>query len=96
MAEANSKSIDHRINHIVSELFQVEISSLSSGSSRDTIAAWDSLQHLSLVLALEEEFQIELEPEQIDAMESLGYVREAVIDCLKDKRQSTDTNRSLA
>ena len=37
---------------IAADVFQVDESSLSSSSSPDTIESWDSLHHLSLVVAL--------------------------------------------
>jgi acyl carrier protein len=36
---------------------------LSDDSSPDTISSWDSLNHLSLVMAIESEFGIELTPD---------------------------------
>jgi acyl carrier protein len=40
-------------------------------SSPDTISTWDSLQHLNLVLALEQEFRIEFTPEEIEQILSV-------------------------
>jgi acyl carrier protein len=40
-------------------------------SSPDTIANWDSLQHLNLVLALEQEFNVQFTPEEIEQILSV-------------------------
>jgi acyl carrier protein len=40
-------------------------------SSPDNITSWDSLQHLNLVLALEQEFQVQFSPEEIEEILSV-------------------------
>ena len=42
--------------------------------SQTNCEAWDSVNHLNLVLALEAEFGITFEPEEIAAMQSLAVV----------------------
>ena len=60
-----------RVKSIAADLFNVSLDQLSPASSPDTIEAWDSLNHLNLVLALERDFRIQLEPEEIEQMLSL-------------------------
>jgi acyl carrier protein len=43
-------------------------------TSPDAVASWDSLGHLNLVMALEEEFGITLSPEDAIAMRSVGEI----------------------
>jgi acyl carrier protein len=38
------------------------------------VESWDSVQHLNLVLALEEQFGIQFEPEEMDAMKNIGAI----------------------
>jgi acyl carrier protein len=45
---------------------------LSPASSPATVESWDSVQHLNLVLALEEKFSLQLSPEEIEQMKTLG------------------------
>ncbi|MCB9658869.1 MAG: acyl carrier protein [Polyangiales bacterium] len=54
-----------RVQRIISDLFGVPVESVVPGSSQDTIEKWDSLQHLNLVLALEEEFDAQFTPEEM-------------------------------
>ena len=35
---------------------------------------WDSVEHLNLILALEMQFGIEFEPEEIEQMKSIGQI----------------------
>lgn len=40
-----------------------------------TVAAWDSLGHLNLILAIEAEFGVSLSPEVVINMRTLGSIR---------------------
>jgi len=53
----------------------VAASELTDASSPETIAAWDSLNHLNLVMALESEFGISLSPEDALEMRNVGLMR---------------------
>lgn len=60
-----------RVKKILSQLFNVPIDSINENSSADTIPAWTSLAHMNLVVALEEEFGVSFNDEQI--IEMLNY-----------------------
>ena len=64
----STELLETRVYRIVSDLFNVPAESLTPASSAETIELWDSIGHLNLVLALEEEFGIRLSPEQVDSM----------------------------
>jgi acyl carrier protein len=49
--------------------------SLSDESSPDTIATWDSLNHLNIILAVEQEFGIEFSPDDVMNMVNVGRIR---------------------
>jgi acyl carrier protein len=57
-----------------SDIFGVAKGSLSLTSSPGTVEGWDSVQHLNLVLALEETAGIQIDPEEIDQMKTLGDI----------------------
>lgn len=50
------------------------IDAVSAELSQTNCDAWDSVNHLNLVLALEAEFGVTFEPEEIAAMQSLAAV----------------------
>ena len=68
-----------RVLQIVGRVMDVPSSQLDENSSMDTIEKWDSLQHMNLVLALEEEFGIAFTDEEIVEMMSV----EIIIEILK-------------
>ena len=47
-----------RVLKIVSQVLNVPVEQLDDESSPDTVEDWDSLKHMNLVLALEEEFGV--------------------------------------
>lgn len=60
------------VRGIASDILGVPATRLNAASSPDTVENWDSVQHLNLVLALEEKFGLQLSPEEIEQMKTLG------------------------
>ena len=54
-----------KILEVMSSVFEVELTSLNEESSIDNIENWDSIRHLNLILALEEEFNITIPDEEV-------------------------------
>ena len=61
-----------QIRTMASDLFGVPIEKITAGSSPETLENWDSIQHLNLVLALEERFGLQLSPEEIEQLKTVG------------------------
>lgn len=57
-----------RVFKVISQVMDVPPESVNEDSSPDTIANWDSLHHMNLVLALEEEFNVQFTDEQAVSM----------------------------
>jgi acyl carrier protein len=62
------------VRNIASDIFGVPANKITAESSPETIGNWDSMQHLNLVLAVEEKFGVQLEPEDIEQMKNVGAV----------------------
>lgn len=60
-----------RVRNIFSDIFQIPLEQVRPDTSPDNIANWDSLQHLNLVLALEQEFNVQFTPEEIEQILSV-------------------------
>jgi len=63
-----------QVKQVASDVFGVPAASLSEKSSPDTVEAWDSVQHLSLVMALEERFNVQFAPEDVEKLRTLADV----------------------
>ena len=66
--------LSEQIVRIVSDIFAVPVPELRADSSPDNVANWDSLRHLNLVLALEQEFAIQFTPEEIEQLLSVELI----------------------
>ena len=68
-------ALEDRIYRVISDVMGVPLEEINDNSSPDNIAAWESLSHINLVLALEAEFSVSLEPEDVMEMQSVGLIR---------------------
>jgi acyl carrier protein len=75
-------SIEHQVRQISADVFNLPLERVTRDTSPDHVENWDSIQHLNFVLALEQGFGIEIEPEDIDQMRTVG----AAIDIVTRKR----------
>ena len=67
-----------QVKSIASDIFGVPTDKITAESSPETIENWDSMQHLNLVLAVEEKFGVQLSPEDIEQMKNIGAVAKLV------------------
>jgi acyl carrier protein len=63
-----------RVRGIAADILQVPLAEVGPDSSPESIATWDSVHHLNLVLALEQEFNLQFEPEEIDQIGNVGQI----------------------
>jgi len=64
----------NKVYHIVSEIFGVPIDEIDEHTSANIISSWDSLAHLNLILALEEEFNVDFLPREVSEMLSVRAI----------------------
>ena len=78
-----SKSeIHERVRLIMASVFGVEISSLEDNASPESIETWDSMGQLTLIMALEQEFEVEFTERQSASLRSLSLVVSTVAEAL--------------
>lgn len=75
--------MEEKVLAIMQKVFGVE--DLDKSCSQKTCNEWDSMAQLNLVLELEDEFGISLEPEEIGEMTSFEIVCRTIKDKLADK-----------
>lgn len=69
-----------RIRGVLAATFGVPPASITDTTSSDTIDAWDSMNHLHLVVALEAEFGVSFEPEEAIGLTSVRAIEQALRD----------------
>jgi len=64
-----------KLNTIFIQLFKITEEQLHDGATMNDIAGWDSLTHMDLIMAVEENFALELDGDEIADMISIGAIR---------------------
>lgn len=62
---------EDKLKQVLADIFDIDVATVNDMTSVDTVKEWDSLKHLNLVLALEQEFNITFLVEQ--TVEILNY-----------------------
>jgi acyl carrier protein len=72
----NSDSTQGRVEEIVATIFNLPVETISLDSSPQTIENWDSMGHLMLILELEQQFSVQLAPEEVETLTSVRSIVE--------------------
>jgi len=75
--------IDAKLKAVMAAVLKVPADEIGEESSMDTIASWDSLQHMNLVLALEEEFGVSVPDEDAADITSYKLIKTVLLECLQ-------------
>ncbi len=70
--------MNERVANTIAEVMSVPADQINEDSSPDTIENWDSLQHMNLILAMEEEFDVKFTDDEIANMVSAKVIAETV------------------
>lgn len=74
----SADEIATRVRTILADVFGLEPDQVDAETSTDTVEEWDSLHHLTLVLALEEEFDIQFDDEETVAIVTFPLITAVV------------------
>jgi acyl carrier protein len=64
------------VEEVVSKTFGISSLELSDTSSRDTIGGWDSMGHITLIMELEQTFNVSLSIEDAMEMITVGNIKD--------------------
>ncbi len=70
--------MQERIRVVMAQIFNVDIDSITEESSPENIERWDSLKHIQLVLAIEDEFDITFSDDDIPNLLSTRVIEDTV------------------
>ena len=79
----SSSQVDSQVREVMAGVLDVEPEAIGDGFRRDDASAWDSMNHLRLISALEEAFGIRFTMKEVGEMESFGDVRRKVAERLQ-------------
>ncbi|MCX6222363.1 MAG: acyl carrier protein [Bacteroidia bacterium] len=75
--------IKQQIKYVMATVLNVEVADIPENCSYGTFERWDSLGHMNLVVALEEEFEIRFDDEEVSDMLNLFLIYNFVISKLE-------------
>ena len=75
--------VNMKIKEVMSAVFEIPLESISDDLSYDNIENWDSLRHLNLILALEEEFEVSIPDEEVGNLVNYKLIELIINDLLK-------------
>lgn len=81
----NEEVIQQRVKEVMASFFSVETADIGSDFSLKTVEQWDSLKHVGLMMALEQEFDVRIDVEEAVEMTSFIAVCEALSCYLGEK-----------
>jgi acyl carrier protein len=70
-----SEQILNRVREIAGDVLEAPV---TPESSPGTVESWDSVRHLNLILALEDEYGFQFLPEEMDEAKSIGQIAQLV------------------
>ena len=73
-----STTIESRLRDVFANVLGVQGDSLSDDSSPESIAAWDSLNHVSLMMAIEVELGVQFDPSEMMSLQTYGAILERI------------------
>ena len=69
-----------KLNSVMAAILEVDPSEITEDSSMDTLKSWDSIKHMDLILALEEEFGVSVPDEEAGELTSYKLVKLVMTD----------------
>ncbi len=75
--------IENKILKVMSIVLKVDPQSLNESSNMDNVSEWDSLRHMNLILALEEEFSVSLPEEDVANLTSFKLLKISISELLE-------------
>ena len=72
-------SMDKKLAQTLADVFELSPTEINEGITRESIANWDSLRQMDLVVSLERDFNISLQMEDIVKMTSVASIIQVLL-----------------
>jgi acyl carrier protein len=69
-------SVEEQIKQVMADILDLVPDLIDESTRRDNTDAWDSLSQINLLVALEQEFNVSFDPEEVEAMLSFADILE--------------------
>ena len=68
-----------RLNHIVANVLEIDVSLLNDASNAQNTPRWDSLRHIEVIFAVESAFHVRFTMPEITSLKNLGDIRRLLV-----------------
>lgn len=68
----DKEKVTARLNEVFQDVFDDETIQISDSTTADDIEAWDSLEHISLISAVEKAFKMRFTMKEVSGMKNVG------------------------
>jgi acyl carrier protein len=75
---------ENALKQVMASMLSIDAASIDEESSIDNIESWDSIRHMNLVLALEEEFRVSIPDDEAANITSYPLIRVVLNQLLKE------------
>jgi len=75
-----TESVMNKLQEIFRDIFDDETLNIDRNTSAENIEAWDSLAHINLIVAIENEFRIKFALGELQNMKNTGDLLDAIIE----------------
>ena len=76
--------MENRIKKVMGNIFNIDVNLINDKSSSDSIENWDSLKHMNLLVALEEEFDVEFDDVDLENLLNFQLIHTAIRERIED------------
>jgi acyl carrier protein len=66
------------VKEILANVLEIDIATIFDNATQKDIAKWDSLQHLNLIVEIEDKYDVSIDPEDISEMVSIDKIIEII------------------
>ena len=70
--------MEEQVKQLMADILNVDQHSIDGSTSKDSTASWDSLSHINLMVAIEQEFQVSFDVSEIESMLSYSDIVETL------------------
>ena len=77
---------EEALKQVIATVLSVDPVSINSETSMDTVPEWDSLHHITLILALEDEFKVSIPDEDASNITSYPLIKLVMEELLQKKK----------
>lgn len=74
----NSQPVPDSLREILADTLEISPEQVTPELNTEAVEAWDSFRHLQLMLAIEGEYSVQFDPQQIPELTSVAKIQEAL------------------